>query len=636
MQQEETGIGKKWLLLLSPHWWALCTAGLALLLILSWNLKVSYEQAQQRALDNTANLSQMLDGMIASSLLRIDISLRQIIARIPREALRAENAASHAKEITRLLDRCKRQFPELTNVFVWDAEGNPLYVAEPAPPGVGFIALPPFQELKRTPALTNALSATVHSATNDLRVTAFYIPIRDAQGEFLAAISGDIHLEAYMQPLRGLNLPTDTAVSVRNSTNHRLMVHYPPIENEINQATDDLIQKRIDAGETSGHVVISSTIDGKERLYSFRKVSNYPVYVAAGIASSEILRDWRRQVIESAICVLLIVFLSGTALRRIYAVHKQLDDAKLHSEETLELLHGALDSVPLGMLIYDRDEKLVMVNRVAHTSVDQGIKTKTDASDVTFEEVTRNSLRQGFFLAAMGREEEYLAERLRQFREADGQPRLNALSTGRYIQYSDHHTRHGYTVCTRQDVTEQKRLENELRIQASTDALTNLPNRRYFMQQLGNELARVRRQPSYQACVLMLDLDFFKRVNDQHGHAAGDALLRHFSGLLRATLRDTDSASRMGGEEFAVILPNSDPPSALVWGQRLCAKVAASPMDWNAEEKIHATVSIGIAAIMPSDDLSDASLSRADQALYQAKRHGRNRVEIYCATDQMP
>ncbi len=125
--------------------------------------------------------------------------------------------------------------------------------------------------------------------------------------------------------------------------------------------------------------------------------------------------------------------------------------------------------------------------------------------------------------------------------------------------------------------------------------------------------------------VLLLDLDHFKRVNDKHGHTAGDAVLKHFASLLAAELRRVDIAARIGGEEFAVLLPDTDCAAALVFARRLRDKVAGAACP-DADRLITITVSIGIAAMDANDETLDAALVRADRALYRAKRGGRNRV----------
>lgn len=179
---------------------------------------------------------------------------------------------------------------------------------------------------------------------------------------------------------------------------------------------------------------------------------------------------------------------------------------------------------------------------------------------------------------------------------------------------------------------ERKRMEETLREMATTDALTGLPNRRHFLDRMENQLARVQRQVTRSAAVLMLDLDHFKQVNDIHGHAIGDAVLRHFATLIRDDLRKIDMVGRLGGEEFGIVLPGADPAAALSFAERLCRKVADSPLMQDGRT-IPVTVSIGIAAIGAGDATADAALIRADKALYRAKESGRNRVIIADGAD---
>ncbi|WP_162273521.1 diguanylate cyclase [Ectothiorhodospira magna] len=182
-------------------------------------------------------------------------------------------------------------------------------------------------------------------------------------------------------------------------------------------------------------------------------------------------------------------------------------------------------------------------------------------------------------------------------------------------------------VGTVSDITARKHMEQELRAMATTDHLTGLANRRHFMGRMQEEVLRMDRNADYQAAVMMLDLDHFKRVNDTHGHSAGDAVLRHFAALVRHCLRKNDAAGRMGGEEFAVLLPDTDLPSAQALAERLRVRVARIPARWEGVQ-IPVTVSIGITLLSALDLLPDHALQRADEALYQAKTGGRNRVEV--------
>lgn len=168
------------------------------------------------------------------------------------------------------------------------------------------------------------------------------------------------------------------------------------------------------------------------------------------------------------------------------------------------------------------------------------------------------------------------------------------------------------------------RVEAEMRRLATTDGLTGLLNRRAFMDQAERELARARRMAVPYA-VLMMDLDHFKRVNDAHGHQAGDRVLADFARRLEACLRAEDLLGRYGGEEFCAILPGTTPERALEIGERIRAAVLDPALGGLAKP---VSVSVGVAVCQASDPsvTLDHAISRADVALYDAKRHGRNRV----------
>jgi two-component system cell cycle response regulator len=161
---------------------------------------------------------------------------------------------------------------------------------------------------------------------------------------------------------------------------------------------------------------------------------------------------------------------------------------------------------------------------------------------------------------------------------------------------------------------------------AITDALTGLFNRRYMESHLGTliEQAISRGKP---LTALVLDIDFFKSVNDTHGHDAGDDVLREFALRIKRSIRGIDLACRYGGEEFVVIMPETDMAVAAMVAERLRRRIAADPFAiQQGAGTIPVTISIGIAAMRGKDDNAASILKRADQALYQAKRDGRNRV----------
>lgn len=176
------------------------------------------------------------------------------------------------------------------------------------------------------------------------------------------------------------------------------------------------------------------------------------------------------------------------------------------------------------------------------------------------------------------------------------------------------------------DISQRKELEAELFHQASTDPLTGISNRRYFITQAEQELRRSRRF-GRNLSVLMIDVDHFKIINDRHGHAVGDAVLQGVVKRCLESLRQSDLLGRLGGEEFAVILPETNLAAATEAAERLRRHMEERPLI--AERiAIACTVSVGVAELNASDGSIDDLLHRADETLYRAKNKGRNRVEV--------
>jgi two-component system cell cycle response regulator len=175
--------------------------------------------------------------------------------------------------------------------------------------------------------------------------------------------------------------------------------------------------------------------------------------------------------------------------------------------------------------------------------------------------------------------------------------------------------------------TERLRDNFQLSMEAAiTDSLTGLHNRRYMESHLGTlvDEAASRGKP---LSLLILDIDYFKSINDSYGHDAGDDVLREFATRVRKSIRGIDLACRHGGEEFVIVMPETDMAVAGVVAERIRRRIAGEPFAiQKGSGAIDVTISIGIAALQSADDSAETILKRADQALYRAKRDGRNRV----------
>lgn len=181
------------------------------------------------------------------------------------------------------------------------------------------------------------------------------------------------------------------------------------------------------------------------------------------------------------------------------------------------------------------------------------------------------------------------------------------------------------------DITAQRQIEQEHRESerrykelSITDDLTNLYNSRHFYSSLQLEIRRAHRYRRALA-LLMVDIDDFKRFNDTYGHQAGDRVLTKTGAVIRSALREADTGYRYGGEEFAVILPETDGPGAVQLAERIRKELSAMPISLKAKTNDHITASLGISELQAKDRLSEF-VKRADENLYTAKKEGKNRV----------
>jgi diguanylate cyclase (GGDEF)-like protein len=176
-------------------------------------------------------------------------------------------------------------------------------------------------------------------------------------------------------------------------------------------------------------------------------------------------------------------------------------------------------------------------------------------------------------------------------------------------------------------------MHEKLREQALRDKLTGLYNRHYVHEWFALELRRAQRH-GRPVCALMLDIDHFKRVNDTFGHEAGDFVLQELAGALGRLGRKSDVVSRYGGEEFLLLLPECPLDAAIRKAERIRQEIEKLPLDYGNRPLGIITVSIGVAAFPDHAEDPDALLRCADEALYQAKNAGRNRVVVYAAEPQ--
>lgn len=183
-----------------------------------------------------------------------------------------------------------------------------------------------------------------------------------------------------------------------------------------------------------------------------------------------------------------------------------------------------------------------------------------------------------------------------------------------------------YYAAIERDLTELKKLQFELEDMAKTDSLTGMANRQAFMERANGEFNRAHRY-SRSLSVIMIDIDHFKSINDQYGHAAGDQVLRQLGWQCHSQLRDSDFLGRIGGEEFALLLPDTPQDSAFHVAERMREQLSNTSIVLDNGISLGITASFGVASVNEEDADFNAMLHRADVAMYNAKHGGRNQVK---------
>lgn len=324
------------------------------------------------------------------------------------------------------------------------------------------------------------------------------------------------------------------------------------------------------------------------------------------------------------------------------------------------VLLNAVDSMEEALVAYDADGRLLLCNRAFRAMY--GYTPEQARPGVHFRELGEIDIRQGNIAVEDEEGEDYLARKAEYRRTLEGSFTVK-LRDGRWIRTTDRRMRGGGFVSVHVDVTEleqaqeamhaaqeearahqrelarlNERLERQVEARtreleaatrlaeerARTDSLTGLRNRGAFFEHAAAVHDRAVRSGRGYA-FLMVDIDEFKVINDRHGHLAGDAALGALAETLRGILRAADVAGRIGGEEFAVVLPDTPAEGARRVAERLREAVAETVIT-EGNVALRLTVSVGIAGHGPHDAAIEDVMARADAALYRAKAQGRNRV----------
>lgn len=295
--------------------------------------------------------------------------------------------------------------------------------------------------------------------------------------------------------------------------------------------------------------------------------------------------------------------------------------AQRHAYEVSDLYENA----PCGYHSIDKSGLVVKMNRTELAWL--GYSAKEVIGHINYRELITPETREQFEKAFQNVKDNQPGSAECSLLTRNGEPRHVMIQGSAY-------TRNGRFVHSRAmvfDLTERKQLEEKLRAQAMTDPLTGVFNRRYLQAQATIEMSRARRQ-NHPIALITIDIDHFKHINDEYGHDIGDEILKNFTQIVSDLLRQEDLLCRVGGEEFAVLLPNTAIEQAQQVAERIRASIeeATTLVEYEGtQQALKITASLGVTSVRDQEKSLKPALKRADIGLYEAKENGRNQFIIH-------
>ncbi|HKU05953.1 MAG TPA: EAL domain-containing protein [Bradyrhizobium sp.] len=500
-------------------------------------------------------------------------------------------------------------------VNLFDNEGRLINTsaAWPTPP-VNVADRAYFKTFTSDPQAPSMLIEPVYSRITGVWTTVIARKVTGVNGEFIGVIGRGIESTNFEKFFAITALGPDSAIAIHHRDGTLLARHpYLPEMIGKNFKSGPAVQQRV-FEQVATTTRLTSPLDGKDRLISSRALVGFPMVIVVSTTTEAALADWREQiamlVAVAGASVLAIGTLLFLVVRKLLQQHRQ-QQRRLTLEK--QRLDTAVNHMTQGLLLFDSSQRLVICN---HRYIEMyGLSADVIKPGCSFREVIAHRKATGSFT---GNFDHYIERVLRDV----GTRNAMVIDTpdGRSIQVVNEPLADGGWVATHEDITERRRVEERITHLAHYDALTDLPNRTLFHEQIELELPHA--TAAQQLALLYIDIDEFKSVNDSLGHLIGDELLKSVAQSLRSCARETDFIARLGGDEFAIVqtgVRSADDVIGLV--ERIYAALRA-PYDCLGHQ-VTADASIGI-ALAPQDGSDfEQILKNADLAMYAAKAAGR-------------
>lgn len=576
--------------------------GLGLVFLLAFqassNYRVAFDLARSDNAHNAIKLANEFSGMIRE----VDLSLGDL-AEYPNIA------ADDADRVVQRFQTLQRRLPQIDNLARINASGVLTAQLQNAPDAS--LEQDYFALLEQA-----AQSAIIHGSSASHKANLLIAHRLPSSGELDGLLVARLDQRLLTQKLNAAARNSGQHIFVIDK-NLRILAQYPSGGTLPNLSTP--IQHKI-KNNTQQELISDETA---ELLLSFQPITNSPFFVVTSNSTEFYLAEWKTSIVYYLLAGFLMLIL--TTLMAYYFWRSQRLTRNLRAKE-LKLsasearFRQMIETTPVGLVLARMpDFYITYINQHAAKmfGMPQAAALSKRAHELYYDRVDfihhSNDALAG---QSVNNAECILKHR-------DGNPFWANVSM------SATKAAEGTTlVIGLNDITQRKKLEDELKRRATTDSLSGLANRAYFMELAKQEIVRAKRY-QHPACVLMLDIDFFKKVNDRYGHQTGDRVIKTMADLCRSSLRDNDLLARIGGEEFTAFLPETPLAEAFEVAERLRKNIEQHRLELDDGGFIQFTTSIGLSALHRDDPNVEAPLKRADEALYVSKHNGRNQTSCY-------
>ena len=600
-----------------------------------WQLR---QDAIETARGDAGNIASVLARQATYSTQAIDLVLEEI-----QLQARRQNVASQEQFLKLMASKTEHEFltdrlarlPQVEAINVTDKSGRMIASSRSWPaPVVDISDRDHFQILRNSTASEIVVGEPVFSRVTGTWTMFFARRIESVSGEFLGVVLVAAQPATFMRVYDAISgIPGASSLLLRRDGTVYLR-HPDAVERTGDKLPAGLPWYDVVA-RGGGYYRSAGVFDNEARWVAVRPLEKYPLVVNVAISERVALEVWRARALVIVVISSIMGMLLATLLVVLFRHHKrvvaseailvahkaQLNRQSVDLTAANTRFDAAIEHMSQGLAMFDPDNRLVIHNdRYAEI---YGLKSGDLPAGTPLREVIAKRVAAGCYSTGET-PDEYFAKRTRPPEAKITE--IDQLTGGRFILVNRQLMKDGGWVSTHEDVTDRQKAVAQIAHMAHHDALTGLANRAMFRTQLAEVLTL---DNASNVAILLADLDEFKEVNDTHGHAVGDALLRLVATRLRECCGPNDLVARLGGDEFAIVCRFRDGEfgDAVGLAEKLLANVRSS---YQIEDRIvQVGLSIGV-AFMDSDVVDpDQIMRQADIALYRAKTDGRNRYRLF-------